>query len=82
MTMQKNVSPSELVFPEEQSGFHVGNDPGFTLTDFLEFFRVWKNIIIGTAITVVVLVGIIVCDDDATLFGDGRRHARRTEEQR
>ncbi len=60
MTMQKNVSPSELVFPEEQSGFHVGNDPGLTLNDFLRILRVWRNIIIGTAITVVVLVGIIV----------------------
>ena len=60
MTMQKNVSPNELVFPEEQTGFHVGTAPGLTLNDFLRILRVWKNIIIGTAITVVVLVGIIV----------------------
>ncbi|MGA7712295.1 MAG: exopolysaccharide transport family protein, partial [Rhizomicrobium sp.] len=60
MTMQKNVSPSELVFPEEQTGFHIGTAPELTLNDFLRILRVWKNIIIGTAITVVVLVGIIV----------------------
>ena len=60
MTMQKNVSPSELVFPEEQNGFHAGQDPGITLNDLLRIIRVWRNIIIGTAITVVVLVGIIV----------------------
>ena len=60
MTMQKNVSPSELVFPEEQNASQLGGDAGLTLTDFLRILRVCKNIIIGTALTVVALVGIIV----------------------
>ena len=60
MTMQKNVSPSELVFPEEQGVPHPGSDPVLTLNDFLRILRIWKNIIIGTALTVIVLVGVIV----------------------
>ncbi|MGA7676569.1 MAG: polysaccharide biosynthesis tyrosine autokinase [Rhizomicrobium sp.] len=60
MTVQKNTTPSELIVPDEQDGFQITSDPGLSLTDFLRIIRVWRHIILGTAVTVVVLVGIIV----------------------
>ncbi|MDE2185023.1 MAG: GumC family protein, partial [Alphaproteobacteria bacterium] len=60
MTILKGMSPSEVFSPEMQSEGQLSEEPGFSLVDFLRVVRVRHRIILGTAITVIALVTIVV----------------------
>ncbi|MEI9886081.1 MAG: polysaccharide biosynthesis tyrosine autokinase [Rhizomicrobium sp.] len=58
--MQKHISPREAEAPDYQAEQFSGEGAGFNLEDFLRILRVRRTIIIGTALTVIAVIAVVV----------------------
>lgn len=60
MTVHKRLAGIDALPTDSEAGFDAEPEAGFNLADFLRMLRVRRGIIVGTAVTVVVVAMIVV----------------------